>query len=68
MATPEKFGDRKHFVGDGCDTMSVRHRMGLQQANLKNSVFYRAPKMSVCRFCDKPVMEEEFDCGNHPAS
>lgn len=66
MPTPEGFGDRKHFGGDGCDDMSIRHRMGLQQANLMNSVFYNAPKMSVCRFCDNIVMEEEFDCGNHP--
>lgn len=66
MPTPKGFGDRKHFVGDGCDDMSIRHRMGLQAADLTDNVFGKTPMMSRCRFCDRPVMEEEFDCGNHP--
>lgn len=66
MPTPKGFGDRMHFVGDGCDAMSIRHRMGLQAADLTDSVFQRRPQMSRCRFCDNLVMEEEFDCGNHP--
>ena len=77
MATPETFGNRMHFDGDGCDDDSIRHRMGMQETKLRGQVF-ATPIMGRCTVlvnpmgfagdafpCGRPVMEEEFDCGNH---
>jgi hypothetical protein len=61
VSTPKGFGDRIHFEGDGCDDDSIRHRMGMQSIKLKQQVF----GLGKCVQCGKPVMEEEFDCGNH---
>lgn len=67
MATPETFGNRNHFEGDGCDKNSIRHSMALSGADLQGRLF-RKPSMGTCRVCGDPVMEEEFDCGKHGAS
>jgi hypothetical protein len=65
MATPEGFGNRRHFDGDGCDKDSIRHAMSIQAEDLQNSLWGRGPNVGKCPKCGKPVMEEEFDCGRH---